>query len=90
MHTKRLDPRQTESGGARGAHRADRGRPLGVASTDWAPMRRFAPKALFALLTLNKGNNTRFDWGRMIAVVSTLVTIGLVALYVYEKLTGRW
>jgi hypothetical protein len=53
-------------------------------------MRRFAPKALFALLTLNKGNNTRFDWGRMIAVVSTLVTIGLVTLYVYEKLTGRW
>ncbi|WP_315744378.1 MULTISPECIES: hypothetical protein [unclassified Bradyrhizobium] len=53
-------------------------------------MRRFAPKALFALLMLNKGDNTRFDWGRVIAVVSTLVTVGLVALYVYEKLTGRW
>lgn len=53
-------------------------------------MRRFAPKALFALITLNRGDKSRFDWGTLIAVVSTLVTIGLVMLYVYEKMTGRW
>lgn len=53
-------------------------------------MRRFALKALFALLTLNKAEHERPDWDRVILIFSTSVTVGLVALYVYGKATSRW
>ena len=53
-------------------------------------MRRFAFKALFAMLSLNKTERTRLDWDRVILIFSTAVTIGLIALYFYGKLTLRW
>jgi hypothetical protein len=53
-------------------------------------MRRLALKALFALLTLNKAEYQRPDWDRVILIFSTAVTLGLVALYVYGKVTSRW
>jgi hypothetical protein len=53
-------------------------------------MRKFAFKTLFSLLTLNKADRRPPNWGRIILIFSTLVTIGLVVLYAYGKTTGRW
>lgn len=53
-------------------------------------MRRFAMKALFTALHLNKAERRRIDWDRNILIYSTVVTIGLVALYVWGKATSRW
>ena len=53
-------------------------------------MRRFALKALFTMLSLNRSEQKRPDWDRVILVFSTTVTLGLVALYVYGKATARW
>ncbi|MGY4308193.1 hypothetical protein ACVIJ6_005436 [Bradyrhizobium sp. USDA 4369] len=53
-------------------------------------MRRFAMKALFALLTLSRDDDDPPRWDRIIMIASTIVTIGLVALYAYGKTTGRW
>ena len=53
-------------------------------------MRKFAPKAIFALLTLNRAGNKSPDWDRIILVFSTAVTIGLAALYAFGKATSRW
>ncbi|WP_167561262.1 hypothetical protein [Bradyrhizobium sp. AS23.2] len=53
-------------------------------------MRRFAMKALFTVLDLNRAERTRIDWDRTVIVVSTAVTIGLVALYIFGKSTARW
>ncbi|MDN3278023.1 hypothetical protein QWJ07_27420 [Frankia sp. RB7] len=56
-------------------------------------MRRFAMKAL---LNLNRAERTlrsartRIDWDRTAIVVSTAVTLGLVALYIFGKATSRW
>ncbi|WP_257165557.1 hypothetical protein [Bradyrhizobium sp. SRS-191] len=52
-------------------------------------MRRFALKALFALLTLNRDDDPP-RWDRIVLMASSLVTIGLIALYAYGKATGRW
>jgi len=52
-------------------------------------MRRFAMKALFTVLNLNR-TESRIDWDRTVLVVSTAVTLGLVALYVFGKSTSRW
>jgi hypothetical protein len=54
------------------------------------PMSRFAPKAIFALLTLGRAGRKRLDWDRTMLIFSICVTIGLVALYVYGKSTARW
>jgi hypothetical protein len=54
------------------------------------PMRRFALKALFTLLSLNRAERERPDWDRVILIFSTSVTIGLAALYAYGKATARW
>ena len=54
------------------------------------PMRKFAAKAIFALLTLNRAENRSPPWDRIILIFSTAVTIGLVALYVFGKATSRW
>jgi hypothetical protein len=51
-------------------------------------MRRFAMKALFIMLTL--GRRERIDWDRNIMIFSTMVTVGLVALYFFGKATSRW
>ena len=53
-------------------------------------MRRFAFKALFAVLSLNMTGRKRLDWDRVVLIFSTSVTVGLVALYVYGKITSRW
>ncbi len=47
-------------------------------------------KAIFTILTLTKGDKTRPDWERLILIVSTVVTIGLIAIYVWGKATSRW
>jgi hypothetical protein len=53
-------------------------------------MRRFAMKALFTALNLDRAERTRIDWDRTVLIVSTTVTIGLVALYIFGKATSRW
>jgi hypothetical protein len=53
-------------------------------------MRKFALKAIFALLTLNGAESKSAPWDRIILIFSTAVTIGLVALYVFGKATSRW
>jgi hypothetical protein len=53
-------------------------------------MRRFAMKALFTALNLDRAERTRIDWDRTAIVASTAVTLGLVALYIYGKSTARW
>jgi hypothetical protein len=50
-------------------------------------MRRFAVKALFAVLTLNRAEKNHIDWSRMVLIVSTCVTFGLVILYAFGKAT---
>ena len=47
-------------------------------------------KALFTALNLNGAERSGIDWGRAIRIVSTAVTVGLVALYVFGKSTSRW
>jgi hypothetical protein len=54
------------------------------------PMRKFALKAIFALLTLDRAEHKRLDWDRTVLIFSGSVTIGLVALYAYGKSTSRW
>jgi hypothetical protein len=53
-------------------------------------MRRFAMKALFTVLNLNRTERTRVNWDRTILVLSTAVTSGLIALYLFGKATSRW
>jgi hypothetical protein len=53
-------------------------------------MRKFGLKALFTVLALNRTRKWRLDWDRAILIFSTTVTIGLIALYVYGKVTSRW
>jgi len=53
-------------------------------------MRRFALKALFAVLTFNRAEKRHIDWDRVVLIFSTCVTIGLVTLYAFGKATSRW
>lgn len=53
-------------------------------------MRRFAMKALFVALALRRAEKERIDWDRNILIFSTVVTVGLIALYIYGKATSRW
>ncbi|WP_456623676.1 MULTISPECIES: hypothetical protein [unclassified Bradyrhizobium] len=53
-------------------------------------MRRFAMKALFTVLSLNRARRTRVDRDRAVLIFSTAVTLGLAALYVFGKSTARW
>ncbi|EJN15942.1 hypothetical protein PMI42_00519 [Bradyrhizobium sp. YR681] len=53
-------------------------------------MRRFAMKALLTALNLNRAERTRIDRDRTVLIVSTAVTLGLIALYVFGKSTARW
>lgn len=53
-------------------------------------MRRFAMKALFTALNLDRTERTRIDWDRRVVIFSTAVTVGLIALYAYGKATSRW
>jgi hypothetical protein len=53
-------------------------------------MGRFALKAVLTALTVNRADNRRPDWDRIVLLASTSVTIGLIALYAYGKVTARW
>ena len=53
-------------------------------------MRRFAMKALFTALNLNRTERTRTDWDRTVLIASTAVTVGLIALYIFGNSTSRW
>ena len=53
-------------------------------------MRKFAPKAIFSILTVRKTAADRPRWDRIALVFSTVVTLGLVTLYAYGKATSRW
>jgi len=48
-------------------------------------MRKINYKALAALLTIGRGSKSHIDWTLAIAVLSTIVTIGLVLLYVLKS-----
>jgi hypothetical protein len=52
-------------------------------------MRKVGLKALLTLLALNRTRD-RPHWDRVILIFSTSVTIGLIAMYVYEKVGSRW
>jgi hypothetical protein len=54
------------------------------------PMRRFGMKALLTILTVSRSSKRGPDWDLIIIMASTLVTVGLVALYVYGKVATRW
>jgi hypothetical protein len=51
---------------------------------------RFGSKALLTFLTLSRPHRRQPDWDRGIIMLSTTVTIGLVALYAYGKATSGW
>jgi hypothetical protein len=53
-------------------------------------MRRFALKAVFTALTINRAESRRPDRDRIVLLASTSVTIGLIVLYAYGKATSRW
>lgn len=53
-------------------------------------MRTQGLKAFLAILRLNKTSSRRFSMERAVLVFSTAVTLGLIAVYVFEKATGRW
>lgn len=53
-------------------------------------MRKVGLKAFLALLSLNRAQKDRPHWDRVILIFSTSVTVGLIALYVFGKLTSRW
>jgi len=47
-------------------------------------------EGLFTVLSLNRAERERIDWDRTVIAASTAVTLGLVALYIFGKWTGRW
>jgi hypothetical protein len=53
-------------------------------------MRKMPLKALVSLLALSRTEGAHPNWDRIIIIASTVVTIGLVALYIHGKTTGRW
>jgi hypothetical protein len=52
-------------------------------------MARLPVKALLAFLTVNRSRELP-NWDRIVTISSIVVTIGLVALFVYGKATSRW
>jgi hypothetical protein len=53
-------------------------------------MPRFGTKALLTALSLKKSRSKQPSWDRTILVLSTTVTVGLIALFIYGKATSRW
>lgn len=53
-------------------------------------MRKFAFKAFFTFFMLSRAERGQIDWERRVLIFSTAVTITLVALYVFGKMTSRW
>jgi hypothetical protein len=54
------------------------------------PMPKVGMKAVLTMLALNRSGRRQPDWDRIVIVASTVVTIGLIALYAYGKATARW
>jgi hypothetical protein len=48
-------------------------------------MRKIGLKALAAILTVGRRSKRHVDWTLAVAIFSTIVTIGLVALYVWQR-----
>lgn len=53
-------------------------------------MAKLPVKALLAFLTVNRSRPDRPNWDSIVTISSIVVTIGLVALFVYGKATSRW
>jgi hypothetical protein len=47
-------------------------------------MRKIGLKALTAILTIGRHSRKHVDWTLAIAILSTIVTVGLIALYVWQ------
>ncbi len=47
-------------------------------------------KAIFTILTLSQVGGKQIRWDRVVIILSTAVTVGLIALYVFGKITSRW
>jgi hypothetical protein len=47
-------------------------------------MRKIGFKALAAILTLGRSSKKHVDWTLAIAIFSTIVTVGLIALYIWQ------
>jgi len=47
-------------------------------------MRKIGFKALAAILTIGRRSKRHIDWTLAIAIFSTIVTVGLVALYISQ------
>jgi hypothetical protein len=47
-------------------------------------MRKIGLKALTAILTVGRRSKRHVDWTLAVAIFSTIVTLGLVALYVWQ------
>jgi hypothetical protein len=47
-------------------------------------------KVVLTAFTMNRSRQKRPDWNRIIIILSTAVTIGLVAAYLYGTATSRW
>jgi hypothetical protein len=50
-------------------------------------MRKIGFKALAAILTISRHSKQHIDWTLAVAIFSTIVTIGLVALYIWDGWT---
>jgi hypothetical protein len=53
-------------------------------------MPKFGMKAVLTAFTLRRSRQKAPDWERLVISLSTAVTIGLVAAYLYGKATSRW
>jgi hypothetical protein len=53
-------------------------------------MRKFAPKPIFSILTMRRTAADSRQWDRVALVFSTVVTLGLAAMYLFGKATSRW
>jgi hypothetical protein len=47
-------------------------------------MRKIGFKALTAILTIGRRSKKHIDWTLAIAIISTIVTVGLITLYVLQ------
>jgi hypothetical protein len=50
-------------------------------------MRKIGFKALAAILTIGRHSRRHIDWTLAIAIFSTIVTVGLVTLYIWQGRT---
>jgi hypothetical protein len=53
-------------------------------------MPKFAAKALITALTARRSRQKQPNWDRIVILSSTVVTISLVALFIYGKSTSRF